>query len=110
MTTYSTKSFVPVIPGPEPFTLSDVYVLSGVVPTHEEVMASIEVDPTEPWLSFTGVMDAITEAPETHAEARADHPPVPVRYVLLVFLGLVLMGIGLVREWLGLWIWAVIHG
>jgi hypothetical protein len=107
MTTYNSDhtAYLPVIPGPEPFSLSDTYILSGVVPTHEEVMASIEV-PDE-WLSWTGVMDAIEKAPESHAKGRAGRTPVPVRYVVMVFLGLVLMGIGLAREPIALILWGM---
>jgi len=96
MTTYDTRK-PPVIPGPEPFTLEDAYVISGALPDHHDVMRSITVDPcnTSSWgLSFTGVMEALEKAPQSHAEGRTDAPGAPVWAIAMIFAGLVLMAIG----------------
>jgi len=62
-------------------------------------------------LTWTGVMDAFAEAPQTHAEARSARPPVPVWPVALILLGLVLMAFGwLLNEPISLLIYTAIHG
>ena len=96
MTTYSTKPPV-VIPGHEPFTLADVYVISGAIPPHDEVLRSIVVQPTDvgDWgLTFTGVMEALENQPQSHAKRRTDVPGVPVWALAMIFAGLVLMAFG----------------
>jgi hypothetical protein len=96
MTTYSTKRPV-VIPGYEPFNLADAYVLSHEIPPHTEVMRSITVSPTDTseWgLSWTGVMNAIEEAPQSHAKGRTGAPWVPVWTLVVIFAGLVLIAFG----------------
>lgn len=61
-------------------------------------------------LSFTGVIRAIENAPQSHAKRRARGGPVPVRYVACVFAGLVLTAIGLLlRDSVALMIWEAIH-
>lgn len=114
MTTYSSSNqpIVPVIPGNETFNLGDVYVLSGAIPPHTEVLRSIPVDPTDTstWLSFTGVMDAISEGPENDAKGRADVPGAPLWAIVCVFVGLVLIGIGLTWRMAGPFVWSLIHG
>lgn len=90
--------FVPVISGPEPFSLSDAYVLSGQLPSHTEVMSAAPIDPssTDAWgLSFTGVMDAFVEPPQSHAKGRIRPTRVPVWALVLVFAGLALIGTSL---------------
>lgn len=113
MTTYSSKPPV-VVPGYEPFNLTDVYVLSGEIQPHAEVMRTIPVDPTDTasWgLSWTGVMDAIEKAPQSHAEARSARPPVPVWPVAMIVAGLALMAIGwMLNGPVSLLIYALIHG
>lgn len=69
-----TAILVPVIPGPD---VPNVDTLAG-------------------GLTWTGVMRAIEEAPESHAEPRSGVPRVPVWSVASVFLGLVLMAVGFV--------------
>jgi hypothetical protein len=86
-----------------PSMLSDSYVISQAIPQPEQ----LGIDTLEGGLSWTGVMDAIEKAPESHAKGRADRTPVPVRYVVMVFLGLVLMGIGLAREPIALILWGI---
>lgn len=91
MTIYSTR------PPVESFNLSDAYVISEVLPSHDEVMRSITVSSgdTSSWgLSFTGVMDVIGKAPQSHAKGRTGQPWAPVWAVAMIFAGLVLMGFG----------------
>jgi hypothetical protein len=103
-----------VIPGREPFNLTDVYVLSQEIPPHAEVMRSVPADPTDTstWgLTFTGVMDAIEKGPQSHAEGRTGVPGVPVWALGMVFAGLVLMAIGfLLNEPVSMLIYTMIHG
>jgi len=114
MTTYSTRKPPVVVPGYEPFNLTDVYVLSGELPSHTEVLRQIEVSPidTSSWgLSFTGVMEALDKAPQSHAKGRTDVPGIPVWALVLIFAGLVLMAIGwLLNEPVAWFIYRLIHG
>jgi hypothetical protein len=83
-----------LVPQPiRPFNLSDAYVLSGALPSHDEVLRSI-TDTSEWGLSFTGVMDALDKAPQSHAEGRTGEPAAPVWAIAMIFAGLVLMAIG----------------
>ena len=112
MTIYSSKP--PVVPGYESFSLSDAYVLSGALPSHDEVMQSITVDAcdTSAWgLSWTGVMEAFDKGPQTSHKARTGAPGVPVWGVALIVLGLTLMAFGwLLNEPVSLLIYTAIHG
>lgn len=91
------RDWVTVIPGREPFNLADVYVLSGELPAHTEVLRSIQADPTDTasWgLSFTGVMEALDKAPQSHAKGRTGEPWAPVWALAMIVAGLALMAFG----------------
>lgn len=106
MTTYSSQTrtpFVPVVPGHEPFSLSDAYVLSGAIPPPEAYLSP--ADTLDGGLSWTGIMDALEKTPRSHAETRDTDGAVPVRYVVFLFLGLVLTALAMV----GLWLRPLIH-
>lgn len=93
MTTYKPV----IVPGHEPFNLADVYVLSHEIPSHDEVLRSIQADPTDTasWgLSFTGVMEVLEKAPQSHAKGRTGEPWAPAWAIAMIFAGLVLMAIG----------------
>lgn len=90
-------------------TLADVYVLSGAIPGHEKVISAIDYGYPEAeayvtlpvgtiggGLSWTGVMEAISEGPQSHAKGRTWRTGVPVRYIAALFLGMVLIGLSLV--------------
>lgn len=114
MTTYSSRNLPPVVPGPESFNLNDVYVLSGAIPSHDEVMRSVVVSPidTGSWgLSFTGVMEAFDNQPQSHAKGRTATPGAPVWAIAVIFLGLVLMAFGwLLNGPVSSLIYTAIHG
>jgi hypothetical protein len=111
VTLYNTQPVV--IPGYEPFNLTDVYVLSQEIPPHAEVMRSITVSATDTssWgLSWTGVMDAFDKAPQSHAKDRTGEPWVPVWALALILAGLVLMAVGwLLNDPITQWIYGALH-
>jgi len=107
-------TYVPVVPGDlhdfrGDVRLSDAYVISQDVSAIQlEARArgyltdaeTPRVDVLDGGLSWTGVMDALQKHPQSHAKGRNDDPRVPMRYVVLVFVGLLLTGLGLVGWWL----------
>lgn len=93
MTTYG-KPVVPVVPGPEAYRLSDTYVISQPIP-HPEVYTP-PVDTLAGGLSWTGVMEAISEGPQSHAEGRNHGPRVPGWALVCLFAGMALIGLALV--------------
>lgn len=112
MTDYYAKSYVPVVPGDlhdfrGEIRLEDAYVVSQDVSVLQPHVVTYLTDAETPprdvlegGLSWTGVMEAVGKGPQSHAEGRNHDGRVPVRYVVLVFLGLVLTGLALVGFWL----------
>jgi hypothetical protein len=100
---------VPVVPGP--YRLEDTYVISRDLPppvtqpVPEDGRLQVmrprwKADPlptdTASWgLSFTGVMDAFSEPPQSHRKRRSRVRPIPVWTLVVIFLGLVLVGLSL---------------
>lgn len=98
-TSASHTPVVPVIPGHEPFSLADAYVLSGPIsPPHTYLTdaATPPVDTLEGGLSWTGVMEALDNHPQSHAKGRRDDPRVPVWSLVVLFVGLVLTAVAMV--------------
>lgn len=60
-------------------------------------------------LTVTGVIRTLSNQPQSHAETRSWSRRVPVRYVVYVWLGLALAGIGMAREPISLLIWGWLH-
>lgn len=96
MTDYGTPRLAPpVIPGRDYSCPKDAYIFTGPIPP--PTMWSV-VDSTQPvdtlagGLSWTGVMDAISEGPQSHAEPSAAGRGVPGWSIACVFAGLVLVG------------------
>lgn len=58
-------------------------------------------------LTITGVIRTLSNQPQSHVEERPAPVGIPVRYVVIIWLGLVLIGMGLAREPIGLLIWGV---
>lgn len=57
-----------------------------------------DTHPQEDGLSFTGVMDAFVEEPQSHAKTRVRVPRVPVGGIVMVMAGLILVAFGLVMN------------
>lgn len=75
-----------------------------------EQIPALDVHPQEDGLTFTGVMEAFVEDPQSHAKGRARVPRVPVGSIVMVMLGLALMAFGLVlREPTAWFIFNLIH-
>lgn len=111
MTDYVSSSYrpsvVPVVPGDlHDFRLLDSYVISQDI-TALQAEARVlpytthpPVDTLDGGLSWTGVMDALEKTPQSHAKGRSDAPRVPVGYVVMLYLGIVLVGAALVGLWI----------
>lgn len=76
----------PVVPG---YRLEDSYIITQDIPPPASVHDTLDGS-----LSWTGVMDAFVEVPQSHAKGRTARGPMPVWPVVLIMAGLVLMAIG----------------
>jgi hypothetical protein len=87
---------VPVIPGREityqVSALTDSYVITQDIPT----APAAPIDTLAGGLSWTGVMRAIEEAPQSHAKGRTDRRGTPAWALVCLWLGLALIGLTLV--------------
>lgn len=106
----------PVVPG---YRLEDSYIITQDIPPpsmlpvgeiqledgQTMIIAQPQLLPNGGWqtlpsdtldgsLSWTGVMDAFVEVPQSHAKGRTARGPMPVWPVVLILAGLVLMAIG----------------
>lgn len=80
-----------------PTSLNDSYVISQEIAPHVVVQAyTPDVDTLAGGLTWTGVMDAISEGPQGHAEGSVPGRGVPVWSIACVFAGLVLMALAAV--------------
>lgn len=101
----------------------DAFVFTGELPVRDvrnsqrivwedgtqiDVPRPVPTDTAEWGLSWTGVMEALNNHPQSHAKGRNTDRRVPVRYVVLVVVGLALMGVGMSAQILAPLIWAVI--
>lgn len=98
MTTYHTSRStrpVPVVPGHIGLP-TDAYVISQPIIPPEVVAAyTPSVDTLDGGLSWTGVIHALEEAPQSHAERRTGAGGGSGWAVACVFAGLVLIGLSL---------------
>jgi hypothetical protein len=107
------KTTVPILAGPEMMAFGEIDLGDGrthLVPVRQPgdwQSFPADRDPLD-GLTITGVIRAVNEGPESHAEPRLGDGRVPVRYVVLLFLGLVLMGFGLAADPIGALIYGVI--
>lgn len=94
----------------------DAYIVTGAIPpmidfTRPETTVPVIDLPAHPadYLTMTGVIEVLGEGSQMPREARSGAGRTPMRYVVLLFLGLVLMGVGMAREPLGLLVWSLLN-
>lgn len=96
----SRTAVVPVVPGDlhDGFTLADAYVLSqdvSAIQAEARALGYLRNDTLAGGLSWTGVMDAISNGPQSHGDGRTTGRGAPVWALVCVFLGLALIGLSL---------------
>jgi hypothetical protein len=69
------------------------------------------IDCSDDGLSWTGIMEAFVEVPQSHAKGRIHVPRVPVGGIVMIMLGLVLMTIGFgLNGPISWWLYGMLHG